>query len=263
MKNLNVQKRRKSQKGFTLVELAVVMIIVGLLIGGILKGQELIANAQVASLISQVRSVDAGISTFRDSYRSFPGDMRNAQARLPACTDANVCFNGGGDGRVNEGVDGTGAAAAASNNTNAEAGNFFIHLARADLITGVDPTSTATNSFDAQYPSTALGGGFMIGHTAEAIAANIGGSTNLLGGHYLVWASEADGGIADDDGPVNASQAARIDRKMDDGSPVNGSVRATAGDCIVDGTLVSPAVPDIYNEANAAEGCNLVFRVQS
>lgn len=261
MKNINVKKRRKDQKGFTLVELAVVMIIVGLLIGGILKGQELIANAQVASVVTQVQGVDAGISTFRDSYRAFPGDMRNAQARLPSCDAANQCFNGGGDGIINEGVDGTAVAAAAAANTAAESANFFVHMGRADVVGGVDPTGGL--NFDGQFPSTALGGGLVVGHTSVAVSAAVQGNANLLGGHYLVWSNIAGTAIADNAGPVNASQAARVDRKMDDGSPINGSVRSTGGDCIVDGSTANPPVPNIYNEAESAPGCNMIFRVQS
>ncbi|HIL28602.1 MAG TPA: prepilin-type N-terminal cleavage/methylation domain-containing protein, partial [Micavibrio sp.] len=84
----------KKQAGFTLVELAVVMIIIGLLIGGVLKGQELIANAQIASTVAGIKGIDAATSTFNDTYNAFPGDMSNALTRLPNC--AAPCANGNG-----------------------------------------------------------------------------------------------------------------------------------------------------------------------
>ena len=63
-----VQKHMRAQAGFTLVELAIVMIIIGLLIAGVLKGQALIQNAQVTSTVAQVKSIEAAISTFSDTY---------------------------------------------------------------------------------------------------------------------------------------------------------------------------------------------------
>jgi prepilin-type N-terminal cleavage/methylation domain-containing protein len=64
---LKQTRQPASQAGFTLVELAIVMIIIGLLIAGVLKGQELIANARVTSTVAQVKAIDAAISTFKDT----------------------------------------------------------------------------------------------------------------------------------------------------------------------------------------------------
>ena len=78
----------KRQAGFTLVELAVVMIIIGLLIGGVLKGQELIANAQITGTASAIKGIDAATTTFRDTFATMPGDMRTPNTRLPNCAAA-------------------------------------------------------------------------------------------------------------------------------------------------------------------------------
>ncbi|HPD83403.1 MAG TPA: prepilin-type N-terminal cleavage/methylation domain-containing protein, partial [Alphaproteobacteria bacterium] len=70
---ISERQGRKGESGFTLVELAIVMIIIGLLIGGILKGQELIANAAVTSTVAQVKGFEAAMSTFDDKYNAMPG----------------------------------------------------------------------------------------------------------------------------------------------------------------------------------------------
>jgi prepilin-type N-terminal cleavage/methylation domain-containing protein len=120
----------KNQSGFTLIELAIVMIIIGLLIGGILKGQELVGNARVTATVAQIKGIDGAISTFRDKYSAMPGDIQSAFTRLPNCT-ANPCRRGGNaDGRIDINVGGT--PGISRENTLA-----FVHLAAADLISGV------------------------------------------------------------------------------------------------------------------------------
>ena len=64
---MTLKLNRTSQSGFTLVELAIVLMIIGLLIGGILRGQELMENARVTSTIQQTKAYDGATTTFRDS----------------------------------------------------------------------------------------------------------------------------------------------------------------------------------------------------
>ena len=142
MKHTNTQTSREA--GFTLVELAIVMIIIGILIGGILKGQELIANARVASTASSMKGMQAASDTFFDKFNSMAGDMVTAATRLPNCNGAAAagfgpCFPGDGNGVINQGVGAAPAAQAAG--LAGENTGFSVHLQRADLITGLDGTA--------------------------------------------------------------------------------------------------------------------------
>ncbi len=68
----------KKQAGFTLVEIAIVMVIIGLLLGGVLKGKEIITNAKLRNLDNQFNGVTAAIYSYQDRYRALPGDDTGA-----------------------------------------------------------------------------------------------------------------------------------------------------------------------------------------
>ena len=99
-----VQKHMRAQAGFTLVELAIVMIIIGLLIAGVLKGQALIQNAQVTSTVAQTKAIEAATTTFRDTYNALPGDMTTPNTKLPNCAATCLAMLAGanGDGRIDK-----------------------------------------------------------------------------------------------------------------------------------------------------------------
>src|SRR6476659_8851859 len=102
----------RKQNGFTLIEIAIVLVIIGLLLGGVLKGQELITAARVRNLAAQLDGVKIAYLGFQDRYRALPGDYPNATAgaNIPGptgaatkgCLIAGTCANGkiddGGEG---------------------------------------------------------------------------------------------------------------------------------------------------------------------
>ncbi len=92
-------------KGFTLIEIAIVLVIIGLLLGGLLKGQELITGARVRNLISQQDGIKTAFFGFQDRFRALPGDYAAADTNINC--GAAVCPNGDGNGRI-EGPNGAG-----------------------------------------------------------------------------------------------------------------------------------------------------------
>lgn len=221
MKQLS-QVEGRQEAGFTLVELAVVMVIIGLLIGGILKGQELIANAQVTATIAQLKGFEAGVTTFKDKYGQLPGDMNNGGARLNNCT-GNCAGNGGtGDGRI--GGNSSVLSAHAANSENARA---FYHLSAAGLIQGV--LVNGAMRFGEGVPASKVGGGFRIGYDNNG--TGIGGLDNFRPGHFLTISGQPTAAIGVANGILPGSQAAQMDRKLDDGRSRQGSVGAFGTNC--------------------------------
>ena len=86
------------QRGFTLIEIAIVLVIIGLLLGGVLKGQELITSARVRNLISQQDGIKAAYFGFLDRYRALPGDYPAAAAVANINGMTLGCTGGGGNG---------------------------------------------------------------------------------------------------------------------------------------------------------------------
>lgn len=232
----------QGEKGFTLVELAVVMIIIGLLIGGILKGQEMISNAQITATVAQMKGIEAAASTFRDQYDAFPGDMANASTRLVNCL-ANPCNNGDGDARID-------LAVGAQVTVAGEGAFFFNHMRVTDLITGFD--GAALEQFGAAYPVAEIGGGYMVGHTSAGAPTGFN-AAELRPGHYLVLTGQR-AAVANGTGILTPSQAARIDRKMDDG-------RSNSGAVVVE-TTATCRDGNNYNEDLQNQLCNLAIRIQ-
>jgi len=220
-------------RAFTLVELAIVITIIGLLIGGVLKGQEMIQNARVTNTIATAKSFQAAMITFRDRFDNLPGDYLYAISNLAGCTTSSNCANGNGNGFVddtaaNKGRDGGthwGTIATAANGW-VEPTQVWKHLALADLISGVNPGADPNApAWGQTHPSSPFGGGFEMYHDTNTTVQQSGLMLRLSGNGI------AGGPVTTvDQGPaLNGKNAAFIDRKMDDGKPATGSVFANYG----------------------------------
>lgn len=119
---------KQKQQGFTLVEIAIVLVIIGLLLGGILKGQEMITQAKIKNVIADMSGVSAAMYGYQDRYKSLPGDDKSAGGRWGSTASGN------GDGVIT----GVYTVVASGTTTTAamEAGFFWHHLRLAGFISG-------------------------------------------------------------------------------------------------------------------------------
>jgi prepilin-type N-terminal cleavage/methylation domain-containing protein len=185
----------KRQAGFTLVEIAIVLVIIGLLLGGILKGQEMITQARIKNVINDFNGITAAYASYQDRYRAIPGDDAGAQARwtLGAAAVPSSPGNGTVDGVYNDVTAGV----------EPEARLFWWHLRQAGFI----PGATAPAAVAANQPTNAVSG--MIG-----VQSGVGAATMGLAGLIVCSANIPD------------KIAIAVDTQTDDQAALSGSLRA-------------------------------------
>ncbi len=243
-------KNLKKESGFTLVEIAIVLVIIGLLLGGILKGQELINSARVRNLADQNSGIQAAYYGFIDRFRKVPGDWQQdaATTGIGQTINSPVDGNQEDNGRIDEG-------------NWEEASAVWEQLSKAGFIQGAYPggagdATTYTDSTTVRAPVNAFGGNLLLARTVDFLTADDTISTTARLG--LVIGNNI---------PVKIAR--ELDVKVDDSKPHTGVLRlspdsgdatdfapvseSTSTDCVAAGS------PDEYDIATDAQNCNLIF----
>ncbi len=206
--------RTSPRAGFSLVELAVVLVIIGLIVGGVLKGQELIQSAQLNAVQTDANKIRTAINTFQNKYVALPGDLSNPSEVI----DSDIDFSGDGNGDGRIGGDRT--------DSDAEAVQAWVHLAASGLIGQIDTEAlngsdlTAGNGFEGS-----VGGFYSLGQGLGRSGADIDFQSVSNSEIWLMLGRHDTDRMANDRPVLPADQAAELDRKTDDGDPSSGTLR--------------------------------------
>ena len=234
---------KRQQGGFTLVEIAIVLVIIGLLLGGILKGQELINSARVRNLADTNSGIQAAYYGFIDRYRNVPGDWAPAAATT-AIGETVVLPDGGGaigNGRVD--------------NNLPEAAGVWEQLSKAGFIQGqYNPTAGPTDdgaTYTGFAPSNPFGGALTL--TRNDDYEDDGTASDRLNLHLGLNI------------PVNIAR--ELDVKLDDERPQTGDLRLSSPSApfaslhAVDTgvSCMTGTTPEEYNIAGDSQDCGVVY----
>lgn len=222
--------RTTPQAGFTLIELAIVLVIIGLLIGGIIMGQELLTSARVRNLLAQQDGVKTAYYGFLDRFGSPPGDYARANTTIPGIDDATAGCGlpspNSGNGNGNQRID-------------VANGEFILaweHLSRAGLLSGSYRCSGNTTVDSTSVPVNAYG------QYLQLVFDNNYANARGTGEHNLKTGSQ-----------VPSNILGEADRKVDDGNALQGNFR---GSSYTTGAAVDPGCWDTTSGIWAASVAN-------
>ena len=214
------------------------MVIIGLIIGGMTVGQDLIKSAELNSVVTDINKYKTAINTFKLKYnRSLPGDLTNAQSYWPSCTDDgdNLC-NGDGSGAIGAYF------------TDREDLRAWQHLSLSEIISGsyTGVYSSPILNIGVNMPASSItGGGFWLSSTYPAVQNT----------YTITFGSESNNSLQ---GPIVTPTAAKsIDDKIDDGVANRGKVRTTDGNGVTSYTCRTSNDQYILSETSIS--CQMRF----
>jgi prepilin-type N-terminal cleavage/methylation domain-containing protein len=210
----------KKQAGFTLVEIAIVLVIVGLLLAGVLKGQELIENSRIKNMAKDLDSMTALVTSYQDRYSGLPGDDLSTTSGTARGWTGGTAFPAPATAGLNDGLIGAGGAAAIFPPAPGSENMMAIRALRySGFIQGDGSLNTLPNN---------AAGGFIV-LTSNAMGFGLRNVVCLSG--------------------LTGKQAGAIDRQLDDGVNNTGNVRA-----FVSATTPAVAAPALADYVEATAG---------
>lgn len=250
---------------FSLVELSIVLVILGLLTGGILAGQSLIRASELRDVSEEEEEWSIALGDFREKYLALPGDMTNATRfwgdDSSSCSDASIAdgtpgtCNGNGDGIMNE---------AASNGATSERFRYWQQLALAGLVEGsFSGTSGASGTnqaiIDTNVPHSKLGSaGWSLWYADNTYAGDAATFASDYGNTLVFGAATT----ADKtQSPILKSEEAwNIDTKLDDGLPARGQVFGNSFSTCTNAASKTDIGTDYKLSTSSPNACTLYFR---
>ncbi len=271
---------RTTSSGFTLIELSIVLVIIGLIVGGVLTGRDLIRAAELRSVISDIEKFNTAVHTFQGKYGCLPGDCRNATQFFGAssqCSGGNTPLgsgtcNGNGNGQI--ATDGAGASEPAGvspsyDTYHSEDVLFWQHLSLAGLVAGsYSGGNPAGNYTTANVPFSRITNGCYGVAFSEEVQFGSGAMFVHKTSNEFYFGSPVNPYPAANNfgcsySLISPGQARGIDSKIDDGNPDTGSVTTWAYNYISSGAGWNPCItaspPYQYALSSSSPVCELIF----
>lgn len=261
----------KQRGGFSLLELSIVLVIIGLIAGGIVSGSSMIRAAELRSVITQESQFHIAIHTFRDKYLGMPGDLKNATAFWGAEPAANCPGDETTPSTTSATCDGNGNGQIAWHGAagfGGESHRFWQHLANAELISGTytgvhSAGSCNTNgqcnvALGVNAPESSINGvGWSIAYET-AIVGNAHPQDFPRPAANTLYLGQV--GNFTSNPAFEPSEAWNLDKKNDDGKPGTGRIRTWSpnfGPATNCSTSNDPAVSE-YNVSNDTIACPII-----
>ena len=251
------------KKGFTLVELSIVLVIIGLLIGGILVGQSLIESAKINKVVKEFQQYEIAVAQFKLKFKYLPGDHPFGHTISSLCTDSTTC-RGNADGKIYKQVNPP---------NHLEARNVWYHLQGTKFLnlklpfttTGIQHSASWVANDNFPESSYAKGAAIMIGSRNSSNGLNVNTNpADTLDKIVIHIAKKPDeSGFLEHGGFMKPANALALDQKIDDGIAKSGNFYADHGiggspmNCFV-GDNTTNAIYDLtYTDDD--DGCKILL----
>ncbi|MDA0967522.1 MAG: prepilin-type N-terminal cleavage/methylation domain-containing protein [Proteobacteria bacterium] len=246
----------KAEKGFTLIELSIVIVVIGLIVASIVGGQALINQSKLRVLVTDVNTYELATNTFKLIYNSLPGDFARAN-------DYGFGASGNGDRQITDG------------NSPREALFYVVHLSNAGLYEGSYSCTPCVyfqigvNKPRIRYSDNVT---FYVVYTSLNTNVPTANHSGTYNGLYRDWygnalevgqATETDGSGRSWMGFLSVKDAQSIESKIDDGQPGTGRLVVTGshGTTLCTNRTIMQSLPVAFNFTDNGQNCRLFFKI--
>lgn len=242
------------RRGFTLLELSIVLVIIGLIVGGITVGQELINSAELNAAVKEHEQLKVAVNSFKLKYNAIPGDMGNATDYWGAAhVNPTTCVSTAGSGTETCNGNGDRKLITRLSDDLAEGIRFWQHLNNAQMwegeFSGLPGSGDSEHLDETNSPKSTFGNS-LLGIVNLNVTVIIGSMHFFAGLYYdnmLILGAASNKGY-NEVAAFTPIQTYNIDRKIDDGLPSKGAFRAHYNDCTYAATAIE--LDTTYNLTN-------------